>query len=129
MSINTEATSQVHSNTSTGVLMAVLSGLLFGIGLAVSGMINRYRWLRLSNAPWFSTSFSWPTRSDIDAPLIVGAVCFGIGWALSGLCPGPALATTVTAIPGILGFILMMIVGATIARHQQRINALASPSE
>ncbi|WWC86394.1 uncharacterized protein L201_001270 [Kwoniella dendrophila CBS 6074] len=42
--------------------------------------------------------FSWeswqiPTRKDIDIKLIIGAVAFGAGWGLVGLCPGPAIVT------------------------------------
>ena len=35
-----------------------------------------------------------PKRSDplIDRRLLIGSVFFGLGWALSGLCPGPAVA-------------------------------------
>ena len=30
-------------------------------------------------------------NSNIDWKLIVGAFCFGLGWGISGLCPGPAI--------------------------------------
>ncbi len=36
--------------------------------------------------------FHLPTRRDIDRPLILGAAIFGVGWGLSGYCPGPAIA-------------------------------------
>jgi len=42
-------------------------------------------------APAFSARHLWPTRKDIDTPLVTGAALFGIGWGLVGLCPGPAL--------------------------------------
>ncbi len=32
-------------------------------------------------------------RQTIDARLLGGSALFGFGWALSGLCPGPALAS------------------------------------
>lgn len=44
-------------------------------------------------SPWLATSFALPTRRDIDLDLVIGAVLFGIGWGLVGLCPGPALAS------------------------------------
>ena len=32
-----------------------------------------------------------PRRGEVDRPLIVGAVLFGIGWGLAGICPGPGM--------------------------------------
>ena len=47
---------------------------------------------KAGRTPWAAAAFKLPTRKDIDAKLIVGAALFGIGWALAGYCPGPALA-------------------------------------
>ena len=33
----------------------------------------------------------WPTAKTVDVPLIAGALLFGIGWGMAGVCPGPAL--------------------------------------
>lgn len=46
---------------------------------------------RRRGAPLLAPRNLWPTRRDIDAPLIAGAALFGIGWGMVGLCPGPAL--------------------------------------
>ena len=43
--------------------------------------------------PWFADNFSLPTLKEIDKNLVSGAVLFGIGWGLIGLCPGPAIAS------------------------------------
>src|SRR5438445_12134902 len=43
---------------------------------------------RRRGAPVLATTYHWPTRSDIDAPLVMGAVLFGTGWGLVGICPG-----------------------------------------
>ena len=40
--------------------------------------------------PLFASRFVLPTRARIDVPLVAGAVLFGVGWGLSGFCPGPA---------------------------------------
>jgi uncharacterized membrane protein YedE/YeeE len=58
-----------------------------------------------------------PTRRDLDAPLIGGAVLFGVGWGLVGLCPGPAL-TAVTFGPWpVLIFVIAMIAGMALFRN------------
>src|SRR3954447_1467416 len=46
---------------------------------------------RRRGAPLFASGYLLPTRRDIDAPLVAGAVLFGVGWGLVGICPGPAL--------------------------------------
>lgn len=42
--------------------------------------------------PILAAGFRLPTSRRIDAPLIGCAVLIEIGWALSGVCPGPPLA-------------------------------------
>lgn len=62
-------------------------------------------------APTFAPSFSVPTNRTIDTRLILGAILFGIGWGLSGLCPGPAIVSVATLSPSILIFIVAMVAG------------------
>ncbi|MDD5275946.1 MAG: YeeE/YedE family protein [Methylovulum sp.] len=50
-------------------------------------------------------------KSGIDVQLIGGAAIFGIGWGLSGICPGPALVGLTTGLPGIYVFAGAMFVG------------------
>lgn len=50
-------------------------------------------------------------RSGIDINLIAGACIFGIGWGLSGICPGPAFVGLVTGHPGSLVFFISMYAG------------------
>lgn len=37
------------------------------------------------------SNFSVPTNTVIDKDLVIGALLFGAGWGICGLCPGPAL--------------------------------------
>lgn len=48
-------------------------------------------------APLLVSSYSIPTSTAIDRRLIVGALVFGAGWGISGICPGPALVSSVGA--------------------------------
>jgi uncharacterized protein len=61
--------------------------------------------------PLFAPSSRWPTATAIDRPLVTGAALFGIGWGLVGLCPGPAIADLATLSPGVIVFVIAMVVG------------------
>jgi uncharacterized membrane protein YedE/YeeE len=88
-------------------LMFVMAGAVL-FGLVVFPPI-----LRRSH-PLFEGSFHLPTRKTIDARLIVGAAVFGVGWGLSGYCPGPAVVSVVTGAPATLVFVASMLVGMTV---------------
>jgi len=68
-------------------------------------------------APVFETRNQWPTQTAIDRPLVVGAVLFGIGWGLVGLCPGPAIVNLASLSPGIIVFVVAMAVGTIAHDH------------
>jgi len=105
------------------VWIALLSGLLFGAGLAVSGMadparvrafldvagrwdptlgfvmagallpmIVAWRIKARLDRPLVGDSFNVPATTRIDRKLVSGAILFGVGWGIAGLCPGPAIA-------------------------------------
>jgi uncharacterized membrane protein YedE/YeeE len=108
------------------VLTSLLAGLVFGLGIAISGMMNPAKVLNFFDiagsfdpslifvmggalittavgyrfvfgklpAPVFAAEFAVPKRRIIDAPLVLGSAAFGVGWGISGFCPGgvvPAL--------------------------------------
>jgi hypothetical protein len=62
-------------------------------------------------APLLAPRALWPTRSEVDAPLVGGAVLFGIGWGLIGFCPGPAIVDLATGAPPVILFVAAMAVG------------------
>jgi uncharacterized protein len=66
---------------------------------------------RRQNAPLLAPAFAWPSRRDIDAPLLVGSALFGIGWGLGGICPGPALLNLAGLTAPIVVFVAAMVVG------------------
>lgn len=66
---------------------------------------------RQRTTPLLAAKVNWPTRNDIDAPLVVGAALFGIGWGLVGLCPGPALVNLAGLSLPIIVFVAAMAAG------------------
>lgn len=67
--------------------------------------------------PLATTKFSVPTNTVIDAQLLGGAVCFGLGWGLAGICPGPAIyLAAVGARPIIFYWWPAFLVGSFVAQ-------------
>ncbi len=131
-------------------LIGLVSGALFGAGLAVSGMLDPVRvrgfldvlgqwdptlafvmggallpmagawWLqRRMPAPFASEKFHLPDTNPITPSLVIGAVVFGIGWGLGGLCPGPALAVLALQPLAVWPFVVSMLIGFVIAPRLQ----------
>ena len=57
-----------------------------------------------------------PPALALDRDLIAGSILFGMGWALVGLCPGPAIASLGFGGAGGLVFLLAMAAGMLLAR-------------
>lgn len=70
--------------------------LMFVMGSAVLVTMLGYRYILKHPHPLLSKAFIIPSRDDLDAPLIVGAALFGIGWGMAGFCPGPAVTALAT---------------------------------
>ena len=66
--------------------------------------------------PWFTRAFMVSKRETVDGRLVSGAVVFGIGWGISGYCPGPALASLLTGHLDVAIFVLAMLPGMWLAR-------------
>jgi uncharacterized membrane protein YedE/YeeE len=124
------------------MIVALFSGALFGLGLAVSGMINpakvigfldlagewdptlafvmggallvtipAFRLILGRQRPILAGDFALPAESTLDARLLGGAALFGVGWGLSGFCPGPAVAALVTGLAPVVAFVAAMMAG------------------
>ena len=124
------------------MLSAFAAGLLFGLGLIISQMVNPAKVLafldvggawdpslafvmlgaiaasafgyvlaKRQGEPILGGKLEVPGRRDFDGRLVGGAVLFGIGWGLAGLCPGPALAILPLGIWQAWIFVAAMLVG------------------
>lgn len=78
--------------------------------------------------PLAAPRFEVPVRRDIDRPLLAGAVLFGLGWGLVGLCPGPALAALSIDPAGVLVFVAAMLAGVVLFSAISARSARTSPS-
>lgn len=83
--------------------------LVLAAAVVVAGLGYRLVWRR--QQPLFAADFSVPTNRIIDSKLLTGAVIFGAGWGLVGLCPGPALSSLASGNSSVLIFIAAMLVG------------------
>lgn len=80
---------------------------------AVAVMALAWRLQRGMARPLWSKGWSLPDRSDIDARLVLGALIFGVGWGIGGICPGPALASLALS-PAIIPFVVAMVAGMAV---------------
>ena len=92
------------------------ASLAFVMGGAVVVTFIGYRLAWRRPAPLMDRVFHHPTQRQIDARVIIGPVIFGIGWGLSGFCPGPALTALVYGGLPALIFVAAMMVGMVAAR-------------
>jgi uncharacterized protein len=85
--------------------------LLVVMAAALAVSLAGYTLARQRVRPLFDTKSFWPTATQIDRPLVVGSVLFGIGWGMVGLCPGPALENLATLSPQVIVFVIAMAAG------------------
>ena len=78
---------------------------------AIGTYLPGYLWIRGRRAPVQTEHFHWPTPRGIDARLLCGSALFGVGWGLSGLCPGPAIVAAGGAAAGSGWFGLGLLMG------------------
>ncbi|MDE0491882.1 YeeE/YedE family protein [Psychrobacter sp. A3] len=103
-------------------IIGLLTGLLFGLGLLISGMTDPVKvqgfldvfgawdislalvmggglavaivgvqWARRQRKSWVGDEIEMPTKTKVTSKLVIGAMLFGIGWGLVGICPGPSI--------------------------------------
>ncbi|MEI8361894.1 MAG: DUF6691 family protein [Betaproteobacteria bacterium] len=126
----------------TALIFALLSGLIFGLGLILAGMANpakvlafldltglwdpsmalvmggaiavglvAFRIAGKRSLSFLGLPINLPTSRIIDKRLVFGALVFGMGWGLVGICPAPAFVLLGTgSIKGII-FVIAMLIG------------------
>lgn len=70
--------------------------------------------------PWFESEFYLPTKSTLDKKLIIGSFIFGVGWAIAGFCPGPAIAGIFRLQSEIFIVVGSMLAGMLTFKHTQK---------
>jgi len=133
------------------ILSAFGAGLVFGLGIAISGMGNPAKVLNffdvfgtwdpslvfvmggalittaigyrimfgVKTAPVFDSKFHLPTSKTIDAKLVGGSALFGVGWGITGFCPGGAVPALGFAPWPTALFLISMGGGILLARRLQ----------
>ncbi|MCI0600719.1 MAG: YeeE/YedE family protein [Beijerinckiaceae bacterium] len=95
--------------------------LAFVLAGAVMVSSAGYLMSRRLSHPLLDRSFYLPSKKNIDLPLVSGAVIFGVGWGMSGLCPGPAIASLTLGLVPPFVFAAAMLAGMLLHDHWPRI--------
>jgi uncharacterized protein len=99
------------------------ASLLLVMAGAIGVHAPLYRLVTRRAQPLFAARFEVPTRRDLDARLWLGAALFGIGWGLSGYCPGPSLVALASGRVGVATFVLAWACGSLAAVAFERLVA------
>lgn len=130
------------------VVVGLLIGSLFGLGILLSGMSNPakvlnffdvaghwdpslafvmaggllvnvigYRLILKRPGPVLMPAFNLPEITRVDAALVGGSAVFGIGWGLSGVCPGGLVPVLGIGRAEPLIFLAGLLFGIALARQ------------
>lgn len=91
--------------------------LIFVMAGAIAVHFVTYRLIRKRQSPLLSTDWHVPTKKEITPALIIGAFIFGVGWALGGYCPGPAITSLASFDKTPFVFVISMLVGMILFRQ------------
>jgi len=123
-------------------ILTFVTGLIFGLGLIISGMTNPakvigfldifgswdpslifvmlgaipvaylgFRHIETKQVTFFNDPIHLPGKTHINKELVIGSLLFGVGWALAGFCPGPAIVALGFGNYQVLIFVIAMLMG------------------
>jgi uncharacterized membrane protein YedE/YeeE len=90
--------------------------LMFVMVSAIGVHAIAWRVSRTRARPVWGERFHVPANAPIDRRLVTGAAVFGVGWGLSGVCPGPGIVAASTLAPSWLVFVGSMVIGMALYR-------------
>jgi uncharacterized membrane protein YedE/YeeE len=130
------------------IIIALISGLIFGAGLVISEMVNPVKvqdfldlfgkwdpslafvmggavavtlfsshFIIKRKTPIFAERFYMAVKTSINSRLILGASLFGIGWGLSGYCPGPGILNAMINPTEAMMFLPALVIGGWIGQR------------
>ena len=85
-----------------------------------------YRFVFGRGRPLFEPAFNLPASRRIDAPLVLGAATFGLGWGIAGFCPGGSIPALALGFGEPFIFVAAMLVGIAAVRAMRAMRAEAS---
>jgi uncharacterized protein len=133
-----------------GMILSLVGGMIFSVGLVISGMINPDKILGFLDVfgkwdyslafvmggavifnlisfrivtqrkPLFNTKHFLPSTLIIDKKLVIGSALFGIGWGILGICPGPGIVNLITLNTTAFLFVGSMSLGMIIFTYTER---------
>ncbi len=89
--------------------------LVMGGALLVA--IPTFRLIFKRSQPVLEDEFKLPTKKELDASLLGGAAIFGVGWGLSGLCPGPSITALASGLLPVFAFVMAMLAGMALYKR------------
>ncbi|RCX02500.1 DUF6691 family protein [Marinomonas foliarum] len=102
----------IFGNWNPSLLIVMASAIAVGM----LGYIIKNKQIK----PLLSNKWQVPSLRHIDSKLIIGSVLFGIGWGLSGYCPGPGLTALINNPAEGFYFISALIIGSGLHYFQAR---------
>lgn len=102
--------------------------LAFVMGGALAVVLPSYRTIMRRKAPVVAQAFDLPKSRDITWQLVVGAVVFGAGWGMTGLCPAAAVAALPALSPNAVTVTLGMAIGIVGMRTIRRTLKTSGPA-